>query len=52
MLEEREGSDNSCAEKFVFITRSLARIAPEDTQTVVLEGFCPSSRLNDMKISF
>ena len=43
MLAKRGGSDNSCAEKFVFITRSLARIAPEDARIAVLDGFCPSS---------
>jgi hypothetical protein len=52
MFAKRAGSDNSCAEKFVFITKSLAIIAPEDARTVVLEGLCSSSRLKDMKISF
>lgn len=49
---EVDGSDANWASEFVFITKSLARIAAEDALTDVLEGSWSSPPLKHITINF
>ena len=49
---EVDGSDANWAREFVFITKSLARMAAEDALTDVLEGSWSSPPLKHITINF